>query len=96
MIKNFGNKLAEDLYDDKISKEVKHFPKDLYKTARRKLLFLHDAASINDLRIPPGNRLELLKGKFKGFYSIQLHDQWRLVFRWQDGDAYNVAVIDYH
>lgn len=64
--------------------------------ARRKLLYLHDASEINDLREPPGNRLEALKGTLKGFHSIRINDQWRVVFRWQSGNAYEVQIIDYH
>lgn len=64
--------------------------------ARRKLLYLHDAAELRDLRVPPGNRLEALKGNRAGFYSLRINDQWRVVFRWAEGDAYDVEVIDYH
>jgi proteic killer suppression protein len=60
------------------------------------LLLLHDAAELLDLRSPPGNRLEALKGKWKSFYSIRINDQWRLVFRWEGSNAYDVQVIDYH
>lgn len=96
MIKSFGNKLAEDLYDDKQSKEVRRFPHELHRTARRKLLYLHDAATLGDLRVPPGNHLEALKGEWAGSHSIRINDQWRLVFRWENGHAHRVYVIDYH
>ena len=96
MIESFGNRLAEDLYFDRLSKEVRAFPQDLLRPARRKVLYLHDAAELGDLRVPPGNRLEALKGKWKGFHSIRINDQWRVVFRWQHGNAHDVAVIDYH
>jgi proteic killer suppression protein len=96
MIQSFGNRLAEHLYDDEKSKEVKRVPKELHRRARRKLLFLHDAAELQDLRQPPGNRLEALKGDWKGFHSIRINDQWRIVFRWQGGNAHEVHVIDYH
>lgn len=66
------------------------------RVARRKLLFLHDAAELNDLRVPPGNRLESLRGKRKGFHSIRINDQWRVVFRWRGGNAFEVEVVDYH
>ena len=95
-IKGFGNKLAQDLYDDKKTKEVRRFPAELHRAARRKLLYLHEAASLTDLRVPPGNRLELLQGDWAGFHSIRINDQWRVVFRWQEGDAYDVHIIDYH
>ncbi len=95
-IKSFGNKLAEDLYDDHTSKEVRHFPPELRRPARRKLLYLHDAESLADLRAPPGNRLEALHGDWQGYHSIRINDQWRVVFRWQDDGADDVYVIDYH
>ena len=96
MIHSFGNRLAEDLYDDKDTKSVRRIPKELHRRARRRLLLLHDAAELRDLREPPGNRLEALKGDWKGFYSVRINDPWRIVFRWQSGNAYDVHVIDYH
>lgn len=96
MIESFGNRLAEDLFDDKRSNVVRRFPPELVRAARRKLLFLHDAAELQDLRVPPGNRLEVLKGELSGFYSIRINEQWRVVFRWKDGNAYEVRVLDYH
>lgn len=96
MIETFGNRLAEDLFDDRRSKAVLQFPPELVRAARRKLLYVHDAAELGDLRVPPGNRLEALRRDWKGFHSIRINDQWRIVFRWQDGNAYDVQVIDYH
>lgn len=96
MIETFGNRLAEDLFDDRESRNVKAFPPDLRRTARRKLLYLHDAAELGDLASPPGNRLERLRGRWKDFHSIRVNDQWRIVFRWRGGNAYDVQVIDYH
>jgi proteic killer suppression protein len=96
MIESFGNRLAEDLFRDKVSKAVRQFPPELRRSARRKLQYLHEAADLKDLQAPPGNRLEGLKGSWKGFYSIRINDQWRIVFRWKDGNAYDVQIIDYH
>jgi proteic killer suppression protein len=96
VIESFANRLAEDLFDDRRSKTILRFPPDVIRTARRKLLYLHDAVKLGDLREPPGNRLEVLRGAWKGFHSIRINDQWRMVFRWQDGNAYDVQVIDYH
>ena len=96
MIESFGNRLAEDLFDDKRSNVVRRFPTELVRAARRKLLYLHDAAELQDLRVPPGNRLEALKGELSGFYLIRINDQWRVVFRWKDGNAYDVQILDYH
>jgi proteic killer suppression protein len=96
MIESFGNALAEDLFDDKRTRVTRSFPPELRRAARRKLLYLHDAAELRDLRVPPGNRLEGLKGDWKGFHSIRINDQWRVVFRWQGGNAFGVRIIDYH
>ena len=96
MIESFSNRLAEDLFHDRTSKEVRQFPPELKRAARRKLLYLHDAAELMDLRVPPGNRLEALRGKLEGFYSIRINDQWRIVFRWKGGNAEEVQIADYH
>ena len=96
MIESFGNALAEDLFDDKNSKTTKAFPPELRRVARRKLQYLHEAADLRDLKSPPGNRLEGLKGDFKGFHSIRINDQWRVVFRWSGGNAFDVQIVDYH
>src|SRR5437868_10581108 len=96
MIETFGNQLAEDLFFDRASKEVRRFPQDVKRAARRKLLYLHDAAELLDLRSPPGNRLEAMKGRLAGYHSIRVNDQWRVLFRWESGNAKDVQVVDYH
>jgi len=96
MINSFGNRLAEDLYFDRQSRATRAFAADLRRIARRKLLYLHDAAELKDLRVPPGNRLEALKGNYRGKHSIRINGQWRIVFRWQNGNAFEVEVVDYH
>lgn len=96
MIVSFGNALAEDLFDDRHTKVTRAFPPALRRVARRKLLYLHEAAELKDLRAPPGNRLERLKGKWSNMQSIRINDQWRLVFRWQSGNAFEVQIVDYH
>ena len=96
MIVGFGNRLAANLFEDRRSKEVRRFPAELYRIARRKLLYLHDAAVLADLVVPPGNRLERLRGERAGYYSIRINDQWRVVFRWEAGNALDVQVVDYH
>jgi len=96
MIESVGNRLAEDLFYDRRSKETRAFPPDLLRAARRKVLYLHEAAHPDDLRVPPGNRLEALKGRGKGMSSIRINDQWRVVFRLERGNALDVAVVDYH
>jgi len=96
MIESFGNSLAEDLFFDLRSKETRGFPPDLLRAARRKVLYLHDVADLEDLNVPPGNRLEALKGRWRGYHSIRINDQWRIVFRWEHGRAWDVRVVDYH
>ena len=96
MIESFGNHLAEDLFDDKTSRATRKFPSELRRAARRKLLYLHDAVELRDLRVPPGNRLESLKGDLVGFHSIRINDQWRVVFMWSSGSPGEVQIVDYH
>lgn len=98
MIFSFGNKLAKDLVEENNSKEVKAFPREIYRTARRKLQIVHDAFELQDLKIPPGNsnRFEKLKGDLKDYYSIRINDQWRVTFKFENHNAYEVAVVDYH
>ena len=96
MIVSFANKLAEDLFEDKKSKEVRSFPNELHRAARRKILYLHDSAELVDLKVPPGNKLEALKGDRAGYHSIRINSQWRIVFRWNNGNAEDVSVEDYH
>ena len=96
MIRGFGNQLAEDLYYDRKTKATRSFPPELRRIARRKILFLHDAAELRDLRSPPGNKLEALRGDRKGSHPIRINDQWRVVFVWKGSDAYEVEVVDYH
>ena len=96
MIESFGNRLAEDLYFDRQSRATRAFALELRRVARRKLHYLHDAAGLKDLRVPPGNRLEALRGSYLGRHAIRINDQWRIVFRWQGGNAFDVEVLDYH
>ena len=93
MITSFKDELTNSVWN---RKRVKKFPSDIFKVARRKLGFLEDAMDINDLRIPPGNRLEALKGNRLGQYSIRINDRWRVCFRWKDGNAYDIEITDYH
>lgn len=96
MIESVGNRLAEDLFYDRTSKEVRQFPPELRRAGRRKLLYLHDAAELVDLRTPLGNRLETKKGQLAGNYSIRINDRWRILFRWEGGTAKDVQLVDYH
>jgi len=92
MIKAFANKDTETLFN---GNRVRRFV-NIEAVARRKLAQLHAAATLDFLRVPPGNRLELLKGNRAGQYSIRINDQFRVCFRWQDGDACDVEIVDYH
>lgn len=96
MIMNFASDMACDIYDGNSTKAARCFPRQLWKVAQRKLDMIQAAIVINDLRIPPGNRLESLKGDRKGQYSIRVNEQYRIVFSFHDGNAYNVDIVDYH
>lgn len=93
MIESFASRETELVFRARVSKKLPH---DIQRTARRKLLYLHDAEDLRDLLAPPGNRLEKLSGDRQGQYSIRINDQWRICFRWQDGRALNVEIVDYH
>jgi Plasmid maintenance system killer protein len=96
LIQTFGDKRTEDLFQGISSRETRKFPADLIKVAVRKLDMLNAADQLEDLRSPPGNRLESLKGDLKGFYSIRINDQWRIIFQWQNGNVLAVKIVDYH
>jgi proteic killer suppression protein len=93
MIVTFGDKTTQKIWD---GEWVKGFSTEIQEVARRKLRMLNNSVDIKDLMIPPSNRLEKLKGRLKEFYSIRVNDQWRIIFRWDNGNAYNVELIDYH
>ena len=96
MIRSFGSHLTEDLFFDRSTQATRKFPPELRRITQRKLQYLNAATKIEDLRAPPGNRLEALKGDLKGFHSIRINDQWRLTFKWEDSGASQVEVHDYH
>ena len=93
MIKSFGNSLAEDLFCEGKSKR---FSRELAPRAVRKLDMIDAALRVEDLLVPPGNRLHSLRGSRMGQYSISINDQWRICFRFEEGNAYDVEVCDYH
>lgn len=92
MIRSFGDKQTEALFGDQF---VRAF-QGIARPAKRKLDMLHAVKRIEDLRVPPANRLERLAGDLKDFHSIRINDQWRVVFRWLDGHAFDVRIVDYH
>ncbi len=93
MIVSFGSKDTEKIW---LGERVKKIPMEIQKIGRRKLRMLNNSQDIIDLRIPPSNRLEKLKGRGKDFYSIRINNQWRVVFIWTNGQAYEVEILDYH
>ncbi len=93
MITSFGDRRTKDLFG---RERVKGLSEEIQRAALRKLLIIDAAACIDDLRVPPGNRLEALQGDLRRFHSIRVNDQWRIVFRWSDGNASEVRIIDYH
>jgi proteic killer suppression protein len=96
VIVSFADKTTQDLFDGLNSKEARKIPKQLWAIIARKLDMINTAHDLLDLSAPPGNRLELLKGNKKGFHSIRINDQYRVIFRWSAGSAYEVQVTDYH
>ena len=93
MIRSFVGKDAERLFH---REPVRRLPPTLLRVALRKLVQLDAATRLDDLRVPPGNRLEALRGARAGQYSIRINDQWRVCFRWHDGDAFDAEIVDYH
>ena len=93
MIRSFRGDWARKMFERQRSRRL---PADLERVALRKLVMLDAAEALQDLRVPPGNRLERLAGDREGCYSIRINDQWRICFRWRDGDAYEVEIVDYH
>lgn len=93
MIQSFKCKDTEKIFNRTFSKK---FPNDIQRVALRKLRMLNRATILNDLKVPPSNRLEPLKGKRKGQHSIRINEQWRVCFKWRKGDAFDVEVVDYH
>jgi len=97
MIGSFADRGTEDIFDGTSTKAArKTCPQDLWPVARRKLDMLNQAAELNDLRVPPGNRLEPLKGERQGRYSVRINEQYRLCFRWTSEGPIEVEIIDYH
>ena len=93
MIKSFGNEETRLIYSLQRSRKL---PSDIQQVALRKLRMINNAVSLNDLRVPPANRLEKLIGDRAGQHSVRINDQWRICFRWEGNDAYEVEITDYH
>jgi proteic killer suppression protein len=93
MIKSFKGSETEKVYSREGSRKL---PEDIQQVALRKLRMINNAKNLNDLRIPPANNLEKLKGNREGQHSVRINDQWRICFKWKDGDAHEVEIADYH
>ncbi|GGA86904.1 plasmid maintenance system killer protein [Flavobacterium palustre] len=93
MIQNFGDKETEKIWNGIQSRKL---PSEIQNVARRKLRMINNAQNINDLRIPPANHLEKLSGNLSGFYSIRINNQWRIIFNWENDNASEVQIVDYH
>ena len=93
MIKSFRNRETDKIWDGNMSIKL---PTEIQPIARRKLRMINNSIDLNDLRIPPSNRLQKLKGDKEGYYSIRINDQWRITFRFIKGNAYDVGIVDYH
>lgn len=93
MIVSFAEKITRKIWDGEI---ILGLPIDIQEIARRKLRMINGAQDLNDLRIPPANRLKKLRGELKDYYSIRINSQWRIIFKWINGHAENVEIIDYH
>lgn len=93
MIKTFNCKETEKIFNRNFSKK---FPQNIQRVALRKLRMINRAEILNDLKVPPANRLEDLRGNRKGQYSIRINDQWRICFKWKEGEVHSVEIVDYH
>jgi len=93
VIKTFNCKETEKIFNREFSKK---FPQDIQRVALRKLRMINRANILNDLKVPPANRLEALRGERKGQFSIRINDQWRICFTWNNGEVNNVEIVDYH
>lgn len=93
MIKLFGDKATEKIWNGTSSRKL---PGQIQNIARRKLRMINNAQNLTDLKIPPANRLEKLSGDYKGFFSIRINVQWRIIFKWKNGNAFDVKILDYH
>ena len=93
MITSFGSKETEKIWN---GDRIKNLPPEIQQIGRRKLRMLNNSQNLIDLKVPPSNKLEKLAGKMSDFYSIRINDQWRIVFKWDDGNSSDVAIMDYH
>jgi proteic killer suppression protein len=96
VIRSFGDPATEDFFHGRSTARARQIPAAIHRVAHRKLDMLNAAHELEDLRVPPGNRLEALRGQLAGKHSIRINDQWRVVFRWVSHGAEDVSIVDYH
>jgi proteic killer suppression protein len=96
VIRSFGDETTADIFRGRNTRSARRIPRELWRNVQRKLMLLDAAPRLEDLAVPAGNRLELLKGDRAGQHSIRVNDQYRITFRWENGNAYEVRVEDYH
>ena len=96
MIASFADRATEALFHGARGRAIKRIPPQIASVAVRKLDMLNSARALQDLQSPPGNRLEALRGDLRGFHSIRINEQWRIIFRWEAGEAHEVRIVDYH
>lgn len=96
VIRSFGDRATEDIFDGVNSRQARSIPNPAWKAAQRKMALINNAGALNDIAALPGNRLEKLSGELTGFYSIRINDQYRIIFKWDEGQADGVKIVDYH
>jgi proteic killer suppression protein len=96
MIRNFKSKTAQDIFDGILSRSARKVPADLHNKIRRLFDQINASTKMETMRVPPGNNLEKLKGNLKNYWSVRVNKQWRVIFKWENGDAVDVDVLDYH
>lgn len=96
MIRNFKSKTAQDIFNGIMTQSAKKVPLDLHNKARRLFDQINASTKTNTLRVPPGNNLEKLKGNLKNYWSVRINKQWRVIFKWENGEALDVDISDYH
>jgi len=96
VIVSFGDKATEDLFHNRQTQRIRRYPPEILRPALQQLDMLNSSTDLKDMRSPPGNRLELLKGDLMGYYSVRINKRWRLVFQWRGTEAHEVRIVDYH
>ena len=96
MIRNFKSRAAEDIFDGTNSRQARNISLELHEKIRRLFDQINAATRVETLKVPPSNRLEKLQGNLKDYWSLRINIQWRIIFQWKNGEAYNIDIVDYH